>query len=123
MIFFIQVNNTKIILLIKLNDLINFDNIVLNINFDIIFSCFFIDSSRFYFKNRRRKKIKLIKLTIVKIIKIQINVIEYKIVNITLNSEIEYNLINKVFAKKLAFFSFNDTYINVVFINKLLIKI
>ena len=123
LIFFIQVNSTKIILSIKSNNSINFNNIVLNINFDIIFSCFFINSSRFYFKNRRRKKTKTIKLTIIKIIKIQINIIEYKVVNITLNNKTKYNLINKVFAKKLALLSFNDTHINIVFINKLSIKI
>ena len=104
LIFFIQVNNIKIILLIESNDLIDFDNIVSNISFDIIFNCFFTNSSRFYCKNRRRKKIKIIKLTIVKIIKIQINIVEYKIVNITLNSEVKCNLINKIFAKKLVFF-------------------
>ena len=104
LIFSIQINSTKIILLIESSNLVNFNNIVSNISFDIIFNCFFINSSRFYFKNRRRKKIKTIKLTIVKIIKIQINIIKYKIVNITLNNKVKYNLINKVFAKKLTFF-------------------
>ena len=89
----------------------------------MIFSCFFTNSSRFYRKNRRRKKTRTIKLVIVKIIKIQVNVTKYEIVNITLNSEIECNLINKVFARKLALLSFDDAHINVVSINKLLIKI
>ena len=123
MIFFIQVNNTKIILSIESNDLIDFDNVVSNINFNIIFNLFFTNSSRFYRKNRRRKKTKTIKLTIIKIIKIQVNVIEYKVVNTTLDNEIECNLINKVFARKLALLSFNDAHINVVSIDKLLIKI
>ena len=116
LIFSIQINSTKIILLIELNNLVNFNNIASNINFDIIFNCFFINSSRFYCKNRRRKKTKIIKLTIVKIIKIQINIIEYKIVNTTLNNKVKYNLISKVFAKKLVFF--DDAHINVVSINK-----
>ena len=123
MIFFIQVNSTKIILSIESNDLINFNNIALDISFDIISSCFFIDSSRFYRKNRCRKKTKAIKLTIVKIIKIQINIIEYEIVNTTLDSEAKCNLINKVFARKLALLFLDDTYVNVVSIDKLLVKI
>ena len=55
--------------------------------------------------------------------KIQINVVEYKVVNATLNSEAKYNLISKVFARKLALLSFDDAHINVVSIDKLSIKI
>ena len=44
--------------------------------------------------------------------------IEYEIVNVTLNCEIECNLINKNFAKKLKFLSLDDAHVNVVFIDK-----
>ena len=49
--------------------------------------------------------------------------IEYKVVNVMLNSEAKCNLINKVFARKLALLFLDDAHVNVVSINKLSIKI
>ena len=100
----------------------NFDNFVSNVNIDTIFNCefdaSFASSNRSYRKNQRRKRFKKFKLVIIKIMKIQINVIEYEIVNVTLNCEVECNLISKSFARKLALFFLDDAHVNVVFIDK-----
>ena len=91
---------------------------IVSCEFDVSFA----SSNRSYRKNQRRKRFKKFKLVIVKIMKIQINVIEYKIVNVTLNCEAKCNLISKSFARKLTLLSLDDAHVNVVFIDKSSIK-
>ena len=100
----------------------DFDDFVSKDNIDMISNCEFDASfaslNRSYRKNQRRKRFKKFKLVIIKIMKIQINVIEYEIVNVTLNCEVECNLISKSFARKLALLFLDDAYVNVVSIDK-----
>ena len=123
LIFFIQVNNMKIVSSMRSNvSSSDFDDFVSKDNIDMIFSyefnVSFANSNRSYRKNQRRKRFKKFKLVVIKIMKIQVNVIEYEIVNVTLNCEVECNLINKSFAKKLTFLFLDDAHVNVVFIDK-----
>ena len=55
--------------------------------------------------------------------KIKINVIDYDFVNAILDCDVECNLINKNFVKKLNFISFDTKHIDVIIVNKVSIII
>ena len=115
MIVFIQVNNKKNSSLNKSNDFVsNIDNDT-SFNYEFEFESSFNRTRR---RNQQRRKFKTFKLFIIKIMKIKINVIDYDFVNAILDCDVECNLINKSFVKKLNFISFDAKHIDVIIVNK-----
>ena len=115
LIVFIQVNNKKNSSLNKSNDFVsNIDNDT-SFNYEFEFESSFNRTRR---RNQQRRKFKTFKLFIVKIMKIKINMIDYNFINAILDCDVEYNLINKNFVKKLNLISFDTKYIDVINVNK-----